>query len=120
MHLQRGLKVPDFTSMMTSLPFILQLRCACETIFDMILSAYIAGLKAYYNQSEERGKKHGTKQPSLDGWDQALQWAEHALATFREAECQCKGGDLDSADASVDQALLALQERYEFNSHLHI
>ena len=101
--------------MKTSLPFILQLRCACEVIFDVMLSAYITGLKAYYSRSQEQGKKQGSKRPSLDGWDRALQSAERALAAFREAEGQREGGDLDSADATVDQALLALQERYQFS-----
>ncbi|KAF8224081.1 hypothetical protein L208DRAFT_1313442, partial [Tricholoma matsutake] len=31
-------------------------------------------------------------------------------------EGQQEGGDLDSADATIDQALLALQERYKFSS----
>jgi len=74
-----------------------------------MLSAYIVGLKAYYIQL---GRKQGSKRPSLDGWDRALQSADRALAAFREAEVQRKDGDLDSADATVDQALLALQERY--------
>ena len=104
--------------MKTTLPFILQLRCACETIFDMMLSAYIAGLKANYVQSEEKGKRQGSKRPNLDGWDRALQSADRALAAFRQAEVQRKDGDLDSADATVDQALLALQGRYKFYSHL--
>jgi hypothetical protein len=67
---------------------------------------------------QEQGKKQGSKRPSLDGWDQALQLAEHALAAFRKAEGQHEGGDLDSADATVGQALLALQDRYKF-THLH-
>ena len=112
------MKVPDYSSMKTTLPFILQLRCACETIFDMMLSAYIAGLKANYVQSEEKGKRQGSKRPNLDGWDRALQSADRALAAFRQAEVQRKDGDLDSADATVDQALLALQGRYKFYSHL--
>ena len=75
----------------------------------MMLNAYIARLKV---QLEEKGRKQGLKRPSLDGWDQALQLANCALAGFREAEVQRKNGDLDSADATVDQALLVLQERY--------
>jgi hypothetical protein len=110
-HLRRGLKVPDYSSMNTTLPFILQLRCACETIFDMMLSAYIAGLKASYVQLEEKGERQGLERPNLGGWDWALRSADHALAAFRQAEVQCKDGDFDSADATVDQALLALQER---------
>jgi hypothetical protein len=109
-HLRRGLQVPDFTTMETSLPFILQLRCVCETIFDVMLSAYIAGLQAHYTRSEEKGNKQGSKRPSLDGWDRALQSAKHALAAFREAEGQRKAGDIGSADATVGEALLALHE----------
>jgi len=74
--------------MLTTFPFILHLRCACETIFDIMLSAYITGLKAYYVQSEEQGRKQGSKGPSLDGWDWARQSADRALAVFREAEVQ--------------------------------
>jgi len=59
-----------------------------------MLSAYIVGLKAYYIQL---GRKQGSKRPSLDGWDRALQSADRALAAFREAEVQRKDGDLDSA-----------------------
>jgi hypothetical protein len=80
-------------------------------IFDVMLSAYIAGMKAYYNRSQEKGKNQGSKRPSLDGWDLARRSAERALAEFREAEGQRKRGDLDSADATVGRALLSLQER---------
>lgn len=125
-YLQYGLKVHNFTLMDTSLPFILRLRWTCETIFDMMLRAYVAGLKAYYNRLQEKAQnweKQGltsAKKPSLDGWDQALQSAECALAAFREAERLHKDGDLDSADATVDQALLALRNRYKFYSSAHL
>jgi hypothetical protein len=126
-HLQCGLKVPNYQDSfmpVTSLPFITQLRCACEIIFDIMLSAYIAGLKALQLEEVVWMKKHeGWKRPttvSVDGLglDQALQSADRALAAFREAEVQRKDGDLDSADANADQALLVLQKRYEVYSHL--
>ncbi|KAF5383287.1 hypothetical protein D9615_004801 [Tricholomella constricta] len=108
-HLRRGLQVPDYTTMETSLPFILQLRCICETIFDVMLSAYFAGLQAYYNRSEE-GKKQYHKRLSSDELDRAIQPAQRALAAFREAEGLRKAGDIVSADATVEEALLALHE----------
>ena len=77
-----------------------------------MLSAYIAGLQAYYNRSEHKGTKQGSKRPSLDGWDRALQSAKRALAAFRQAEGQRKAGDIDFADATVEEALGALHERY--------
>ena len=46
-HLRHGLRVPDFRGNMSTLPFILHLRHVCETIFDVMLSAYICGLEAY-------------------------------------------------------------------------
>jgi len=98
--------------METSLPFILQLRCVCETIFDVMLSAYIAGLKAYYNKSKNKREKQGSKRPSLDGWDKALQSADRAQEIFREAEDQRKDGHIDSADVTISKALVALQTRY--------
>ncbi|KAF8332067.1 uncharacterized protein EI90DRAFT_3123141 [Cantharellus anzutake] len=107
-HLRRGLEMHDFVRMETPLPWILQFRCICETIFDVMLSAYIAGLKAYNNRLPGKGEKRGLK--SLGKWDQALQSAEDALAVFREAEGLREGGDLDGADTTVDRALLALQE----------
>ena len=114
LEIRRGLKLPDFTAMRTSLPFILQLRCACEIIFDVLLSAYIACLKAYYDRSEQKAKKQGSKRRNVDGWDRALQSAKCALAATKKAVDQREGGDLDSADAVVDEALLALRERYTF------
>jgi hypothetical protein len=124
-HLRRGLKVPDlgYECMITCLPFIIQLRCACEIIFDIMLSAYIAGMKAVQLEEVVWMKKleleeRPTTTSLIDGLDQALQCADRALAAFREAEVQRKNGDLDSADATTDQALLALQERYEVYSHL--
>ncbi|KAF5383286.1 hypothetical protein D9615_004800 [Tricholomella constricta] len=110
-HLRRGLQVPDFTTMETSLPFILQLRCICETIFDVMLSAYIAGLQAEYHLEEKR-KKQFSERPSSSshGLDRAIQSAQRALAVFREAEGQRKAGYLDSADATVEEALRALHE----------
>jgi len=109
-HLQRGLQVPDFTTTETSLPFILQLRCVCETIFDVMVRAYISGLKAYRERSASAGKWEGVKRPSLDGWDQALKSADDALATLREAESRRKDGDVDSADTNVLAGMRLLQE----------
>ena len=81
-----------------------------------MLSAYIAGLKAYRVRSKDKGKKQGAKRPSLDGWDQALQSAELARTRFREAEGQRKDGDIHSADMTVNGALVALHMRYYFHS----
>jgi len=115
-HLRRGLRLPDFTNDPTSLPFILQLRRICETVFDVMLCAYISGLEAHHKQSKGRGEREGSKRPSLDKWDQALAFAQDALKTFREAESQRSRGDVASANASVQEALRALQKRYYLQS----
>ncbi|KAF8329679.1 uncharacterized protein EI90DRAFT_3061538 [Cantharellus anzutake] len=105
--LRRGLQLSDNRTMETPLPWILQLRCVCETIFDVMLSGYIAGLKACYNQLKHKGKEDSK---SFDEWDRALRLAERAQATFREAEVLCEDGNIVSADVIADEALLALQE----------
>jgi len=74
-----------------------------------MLSAYIAGLKAYHNRSNDRGKQEGSKRLSFGAWDRALQSAELARTNFREAETQRKGGDITSADVTVNGALVALR-----------
>ena len=73
----------------------------------MMLTGYIAGLTAYYNKCEENEGKNKAR---------SLHKAEQGLAAFREAETQRKAGDPDLADASVDRALLRLQERYDRSS----
>ena len=115
-HLRRGLRFLDFTEAETSLPFILQLRRVCETVFDTMLRAYISGLKAHQTASEAKGKKQGSKRLSLDAWDDALKSAEEALRKFREAESLREKGDPSSADKNVQEALHALRERYFLQS----
>lgn len=118
-HLRSGMKVPNFSSAQSSLPFILELRPICEVIFDIMLRAYVAGLTVNLNKCDEQGKKDSRRQ-SFDAWDLALQSAERALAGFREGECQRQAGEFDLADATVEKALQALQERYKFSSCAHL
>jgi len=108
--LQHGLTLPDPKTAETPLPFIIQLRRICETVFDTMLNAYIFALRAYRNRSESTGLQEWVKRPSLDGWDSALRFAEDALATFRNAESQRKDGDVESADASVVEGLELLHK----------
>ena len=111
-HLRRGLRLPDFTMMESSTPFIVSLRRACETVFDTMMCAYISGLTAYRGQSKAREQKEGSTRPSFDKWDQAVKSAQHALEKFREAESHRQKGALDSADESVNEGICALQKRY--------
>lgn len=111
-HLQHGLTLPDPKATETHLPFILRLRCICETVFDIMLNAYISALQAYHDRSALAGKRKGVQRPSFDGWDQALKLAHDALATFRKAETQRAKGDIKSADVSVQEGLRLLDERY--------
>jgi hypothetical protein len=74
----------------------------------MRLTAYIAGLTAYYNKCEENEGENRAK---------SLHPAEQALAAFREAEAHRKAGGLDLVDGTVDRGLLALHDRCdEFSS----
>jgi hypothetical protein len=110
------LEIPDFSKSETSTPFILSLRGICERIFDVMLCAYISGLKAYHQRSKTLGEKEGLKRPSFDNWDQALVSAENALATFRKAENQRGEGNVIRAESTTQEALLSLQQRYYLSS----
>jgi len=109
--LPRGLTLPDPESYAKNpLPFILQLRCVCEMIFDTMLNAYISALSAYRHRSASTGERKGLKRPSTDGLDQALKFAEDALKKFRTADSQRKDGNIDSADTSVLEGFHLLHE----------
>ncbi|KAH9051552.1 hypothetical protein EDB83DRAFT_2316689 [Lactarius deliciosus] len=56
-----GLNIVDFLSEPTARCFIWSLQPVCETIFNLLLLAYIASLKAYCNRGT-------SQQKSLDGW----------------------------------------------------
>ena len=115
-HLQRGLELPNYSKKSTSLPFILELRGVCETIFDTMLCAYISGLRAHHQTSKVRGEKERSKRPSFDRWDDALKSAEAALGLFRKAESLREKGDYASADMESGAGLSVLQERYFLSS----
>jgi hypothetical protein len=84
-------------------------------MFDVMLSAYIAGLRAYQQRSKKKGEKEGSKRPSLDGWDRAFQLAELARQQFRQAEDERAKGDIASADVTVKGALIELKTRCSFH-----
>jgi hypothetical protein len=95
-------------------PFIVQLRCVCETIFDVMLNAYISALKASISVSNREGGR-----PNIDGWDQVLGFAEDALAALRRAESQRMDENVDAADMSVLEGLRLLFERYCLHRSAH-
>jgi hypothetical protein len=50
---------------------------------------------------------------SLDKWDEALKYAQEALGKFRAAETKREGKDSDQANTLVEQAMAAMELRYE-------
>ena len=84
-------------------------------IFDVMLCAYIASLTVFCKQSDEYPKWQRS-----GGYGQALQSAGRALCGFRDADDQRNDGDIASADATVVDAFLALQERYLLCSYAHV
>lgn len=110
LHLQEGLYIPDYSHRPTALPFMLQLRTACEVVFDVMLRGYIEGLRANSLDSVK------WKRPNPNEWDQSLQSANLALEQFRKADVHRQNGDFDSADATADEALAELHKRYKFNT----
>jgi len=65
--LRHGLTLPDPKTAESPLPFILQLRSICETIFDTMLNAYISALSAYRDRSPQ-GSAGKLKKPDFNHW----------------------------------------------------
>ena len=84
-------------------------------IFDVMLCAYIAGLETFSKQLDEY-----IKWQRPDGYGRALQSAGRAMRGFRDADDRRNGGDIASADATIANALLALQERYLLCPYGHV
>jgi hypothetical protein len=93
-----GLPLFDFSSEPTARAFIHSLRPICETVFNLLLVAYIASLKVFRDRSASR---HGQRK-SLDGWDKALKFAEGALEKSQDAEALRRGNSIVDADATTE------------------
>ncbi|KAI9441421.1 hypothetical protein H4582DRAFT_2110330 [Lactarius indigo] len=106
----RGLKSVDFSSEPTTRLFIHTLRPICETMFNLLLCAYITSLKAFRDRSTSQ---HGQRK-SLDGWDKALNFAEKALEKSQDAEALRQENSIVDTDATIEAAFKALKLRYSF------
>lgn len=105
LQVTRGLPLADFSSGRTARSFIHNLRPICETLFNILLVAYIANIKVFHDGSTS---PHG-HQESPDGWNKALWFAEEALAKSKDAtEAVCRD-ELISADATTEEAFKALK-----------
>ena len=101
-----GLPLVDFSSE----PTARSLRPICETVFNLLLVAYIASLKMFRDRSASR---HG-QQKSLDGWDKALKFAEEALEKSQDAKALRQVNWTVNADATTETAFKTLKLRYNF------
>lgn len=107
-----GLPLVDFSSEPTARAFIHSLRPICETIFNLLLVAYIASLKVFRDRSTSRHEQR----KSLDGWDEALKFAEEALEKSQDAEALRRDNLIVDADATTETAFKTLKLRYNFLS----
>lgn len=112
MEHQRGISVREFSESDNRLPFILDLRVACEVVFDIMLSAYTEALKAYLRRSQLKSKLTKTTRLSLKGWHDAQKAVESAQEEFRRGEGLRLRGELDNADMAVKAGVTKLQRRY--------
>jgi hypothetical protein len=104
--LRRGLYLPDFTREQTTGPFIRSLREICETVFDILLSAYASSVKAQFDRYTEQLKP----KDYLDNWENSLNFAEEAQEAFRDAETK-RTDDRTGANQAVQNGLALLKQR---------
>ena len=116
---RRGLRLTDFT-LDGPARFIAGLRRICEIIFDLFMGAYISSLTSCRERSERKGKEEGKPRKSLDKWDEALKHAQEAFGKFRAAETKRKGKNSEQANTLVEEAMNALELRYEIFTTRHL
>lgn len=96
-----GYALGDFSS-----SFIQSLRPICEIIFNLLLHAYIASLKAYRDTF--------ANQQDLDGWEKALKLSEEVLEKSLDAEALRQKEMIVDANATTEAAFQALKLWYFF------
>lgn len=107
-----GLPLVDFSSEPTARAFIHSLRPICETVFNLLLVAYITSLKVFRDRSASQQEQR----KSLGGWDKALKFAEDALEKSQDAEALRQDNLIVDADATTETAFKTLNLRYNFLS----
>lgn len=95
----------------TARQFIHSLRPICETIFNLLLVAYIISMKEMRDRSITRQWKVQGRSLSVDSWDKALEFAEEALGKSQDAEMLRQDNSIDEADSITESALKALELR---------
>lgn len=94
----------------TAHSFIRTLRPICETIFNLLLVGYIAGLKAFRDRSILRNEPRKI----TDDWDKSIKFAEEALQKSQDAEVLRQDNSIVEADTTTATAFEVLKLRYDF------
>jgi hypothetical protein len=91
--------------------FILGLRPICETLFWIVLKAFITGIDQYLQRSSRVAKE--TKKPlkSTTEWLNAFRFAQEALKLGVRADSQAKRGLFTTANATAEKAASELEKR---------
>jgi hypothetical protein len=87
------------------------LRAVCETVFDLMLVAYVSSLEASRNRSANRGVKEGKPGKSLEKWEEAIKSGNEALTMCRDAEMKRQANDIKAANVTVKEGVEALRLR---------
>jgi len=85
-NLRNGLMLPYLTPNESTLPFIRSIRRISETIFDLLLCAYISSIEASRDQTVPKSKDEGTQ--SSGKWEGAVISAKKSVRTI--SRCRTK------------------------------
>jgi len=91
--------------------FLKELRIVCETLFDIMLQAYILSLEAFRNRSVESSKKLKAPRKSLVKWEGALVLAHSASGKCRRAEESRINGQINEANSISQEGIQDLASR---------
>lgn len=109
-HQAAKLTVPAFENS-TPKSYIKALRPICETMHNLFLTGYLAGLNAYHERSLLKAVQTGKARESTPAWVAAITLAEEALSTGQMAADVALAGDIASANLLAVDAFAALKQR---------
>lgn len=109
-HQAVKLTVPAFENS-TPKSYIKALRPICETMYNLFLTGYLAGLNAYHERRLLKAVQTGKARESTPAWIAAITLAEQALCTGQRAADMALAGDIAGANQLALDAFAVLKRR---------
>ena len=91
--------------------FLKEFRIICETLFDIMLQAYVLSSEAFRDRSVARSTRLSAPGKSLTTWEEALRSARSASDKCRKADESCSHGKIEDANSMAHEGMQDLASR---------